>query len=322
MARHLPWLKVVHHADEPRLRRGAAQRVRGRLQGPRLLHRRRRPVRPARAAEALRGLHARASTSSTASRSRRSDPLHRKVIGRLYHTFVKTMFGLRLRDVDCDFRLMRRAVFEKVDPHALLGRHLRGAHEEGAGPRLPHRRGARAPLPPHLRQSQFFNFPRVARTLADLVRLWLELVVRKEHLRRRRRSPRPAARTQPRVSDHRDFYRGRKVLVTGALGFIGSNLCRTLADLGARGPGRGQPAARLRRQPLQPRRLRGQGPHQHRRRARPRHGVPGARPGGAVQPRRPGEPHRLHDRPLHRPRDQLPQPALDPGGGAQEQPRA
>ncbi len=35
------------------------------------------------------------------------------------------------------------------------------------------------------------------------------------------------------MSDYRDFYRGRKVLVTGALGFIGSNLSRTLADLGA-----------------------------------------------------------------------------------------
>lgn len=35
------------------------------------------------------------------------------------------------------------------------------------------------------------------------------------------------------MTDHRDFYRGRRVLVTGALGFIGSNLCRTLADLGA-----------------------------------------------------------------------------------------
>jgi UDP-glucose 4-epimerase len=35
------------------------------------------------------------------------------------------------------------------------------------------------------------------------------------------------------VSDHRDFYRDRKVLVTGALGFIGANLCRALADLGA-----------------------------------------------------------------------------------------
>jgi UDP-glucose 4-epimerase len=35
------------------------------------------------------------------------------------------------------------------------------------------------------------------------------------------------------MSDHRDYYRGRKVLVTGGLGFIGSNLCRALADLGA-----------------------------------------------------------------------------------------
>ena len=35
------------------------------------------------------------------------------------------------------------------------------------------------------------------------------------------------------MSDYRDFYRGRQVLVTGALGFIGSNLSRALADLGA-----------------------------------------------------------------------------------------
>jgi UDP-glucose 4-epimerase len=35
------------------------------------------------------------------------------------------------------------------------------------------------------------------------------------------------------VTDYREYYRGRKVLVTGALGFIGSNLTRALADLGA-----------------------------------------------------------------------------------------
>ncbi len=36
------------------------------------------------------------------------------------------------------------------------------------------------------------------------------------------------------MTDHRDFYRNRKVLVTGGLGFLGSNLARALADLGAR----------------------------------------------------------------------------------------
>ena len=35
------------------------------------------------------------------------------------------------------------------------------------------------------------------------------------------------------MTTYRDYYRGRKVLVTGGIGFIGSNLCRTLADLGA-----------------------------------------------------------------------------------------
>src|SRR5215475_10992605 len=44
----------------------------------------------------------------------RHDPFHRVVIGRVYHWFVRTAFGLRLRDVDCDFRLMRRDVFRKV----------------------------------------------------------------------------------------------------------------------------------------------------------------------------------------------------------------
>ena len=44
----------------------------------------------------------------------RSDPIHRKLIGRIYHYVVKTAFGLKLRDVDCDFRLIRRSVFDTV----------------------------------------------------------------------------------------------------------------------------------------------------------------------------------------------------------------
>ena len=44
----------------------------------------------------------------------RNDPWYRKIIGRLYHHAVKVAFGLKLRDVDCDFRLIRREVFDKV----------------------------------------------------------------------------------------------------------------------------------------------------------------------------------------------------------------
>src|SRR5665647_190031 len=45
----------------------------------------------------------------------RADPLHRIIIGRLYHHIVSILFGLRLRDVDCDFRLMRRTIFDRIN---------------------------------------------------------------------------------------------------------------------------------------------------------------------------------------------------------------
>jgi UDP-glucose 4-epimerase len=34
-------------------------------------------------------------------------------------------------------------------------------------------------------------------------------------------------------SPHLEFYRGRRVMITGGLGFIGSNLARQLVDAGA-----------------------------------------------------------------------------------------
>jgi glycosyltransferase involved in cell wall biosynthesis len=123
----------------------------------------------------------------------RSDPFHRKVIGRAYHTFVKAMFGLRLEDVDCDFRLMRRSVFDKVELTRSSGvicvELMKKVQDHGfriaeVGVHHFHRTYGK---------SQFFNVPRVARTLADLVRLWFELVVRKEHLRGREAPAAPAA---------------------------------------------------------------------------------------------------------------------------------
>jgi len=112
----------------------------------------------------------------------RSDPLHRKIIGKLYHAFVRTLFGLRLRDVDCDFRLMRREVFDKVrltrSSGVICVELMKKVQDHGF-------RIAEVPVHHYHRtygKSQFFNFPRVGRTLVDLMRLWVELVVRKEHL--------------------------------------------------------------------------------------------------------------------------------------------
>ncbi len=43
----------------------------------------------------------------------RSDPQHRIWIGRVYNTFARALFGVRLRDIDCDFRLVRRRLLEE-----------------------------------------------------------------------------------------------------------------------------------------------------------------------------------------------------------------
>ena len=45
----------------------------------------------------------------------RSDPPHRVVVGKCYHQMVKLAFGLESRDVDCDFRLIRRSLFERIE---------------------------------------------------------------------------------------------------------------------------------------------------------------------------------------------------------------
>ena len=116
----------------------------------------------------------------------RSDPWHRVVIGRTYHHVVRLLFGLRVRDVDCDFRLMRRRIFDVVrlekDSGVICLEMMKKFQDAGFSV-------AEVPVHHYHRthgRSQFFNFRRIFRTGVDVFRLWWELVVRKAHLKERR----------------------------------------------------------------------------------------------------------------------------------------
>ncbi len=123
----------------------------------------------------------------------RHDPVHRILIGRVYHHIVRNAFHLQMRDVDCDFRLMRRDIFQRVDLREDSGvicvELMTKVHQ--AGFHL-------AEVPVHhfhraYGKSQFFNFPRVARVGRDLVRLWAQLIWRDEYRRDLAARPQPTA---------------------------------------------------------------------------------------------------------------------------------
>jgi len=109
----------------------------------------------------------------------RHDPLHRIIIGKMYHTGVKLLFGLRIKDVDCDFRLLRRTVFDRVTLQSSSGvicvELMKKIQDAGLVI-------AQVPVHHYHRAyggSQFFNFPRIYRSLKGLLGLWWELVVMK-----------------------------------------------------------------------------------------------------------------------------------------------
>jgi glycosyltransferase involved in cell wall biosynthesis len=107
----------------------------------------------------------------------RSDPLHRVIIGRIYHHTVRLLFRLRIRDVDCDFRLIRRDVFDRVklerDTGVICLEMMRKFQDAGV-------RVVEVPVHHYFRthgRSQFFNFRRVFWTGVDVMKLWVQLVI-------------------------------------------------------------------------------------------------------------------------------------------------
>ena len=107
----------------------------------------------------------------------RHDPVYRVVLGRLYHYLAVLAFGLRIHDVDCDFRLLRRRVLDDIALESLTGTICVEMIKkiQDAGYLL-----IEVPVPHYHRtygRSQFFRPRHLWRIAGQLFRLWRKLVI-------------------------------------------------------------------------------------------------------------------------------------------------
>lgn len=107
----------------------------------------------------------------------RSDPWHRIWIGNVYNAFARSLFGIRLRDVDCDFRLIRRQLLEELELSSTSGticvelvRKLELTDCDVVEVGVHH-------YPRLHGKSQFFRVKSLAKTFAQLLGLWQRLVL-------------------------------------------------------------------------------------------------------------------------------------------------
>jgi glycosyltransferase involved in cell wall biosynthesis len=107
----------------------------------------------------------------------RGDPWYRVIIGRLYHHVVKLLFGLHVRDTDCDFRLFRRSLFADRPLQSTSGvicvEMMRSFQDAGA-------RFVETPVHHYHRpegRSEFFRIPAIARSARQLFALWWRMMV-------------------------------------------------------------------------------------------------------------------------------------------------
>ncbi len=109
---------------------------------------------------------------------RRADPAYRRVIGRLYHHAVTLLFGIRARDVDCDFRLFRRDLLDRVELKCCSGVICVEMLKKFqlAGGRMVERPVHHYPRSSG--RSQFFRPRHILGVFRQIFGLWFELVVR------------------------------------------------------------------------------------------------------------------------------------------------
>ncbi len=110
----------------------------------------------------------------------RGDEWYRALIGNIYNWFVHAMFNLKVKDVDGDFRLIRRKIFDDISLESNTGSICLEMMKkiQNAGYSIKN-----VPVHHYPRvqgKSQFFRPMRIIRTLLTLFEQWYNLVLLKK----------------------------------------------------------------------------------------------------------------------------------------------
>jgi glycosyltransferase involved in cell wall biosynthesis len=107
----------------------------------------------------------------------RQDPSYRVHIGNLHRFVMRWSFWLPVNDVDCDYRLIRRSILDRIELRSNSGsicvELVKNAQRAGAEFR-------EVSVHHYARkwgESQFFRPGRILRTYLDLAGIWLQLMV-------------------------------------------------------------------------------------------------------------------------------------------------
>jgi len=123
----------------------------------------------------------------------RSDPLHRVIVGGIYQRLMRFLFQLRIRDVDCDFRLFRRSLLADLpltfDSGVICVEMMKKFESSGC-------RIVEVPVHHYRRShgsSEFFTFKHLRRIFAQLFAAWYKLMLAPAFWRHLRTAGIPAA---------------------------------------------------------------------------------------------------------------------------------
>ena len=111
---------------------------------------------------------------------KRADKFYRKAMGNFYNFAMHVLFNLKVKDVDCDFRLMHRYIFDNIKLESNSGlictemmKKIQDAGYTIKNIPVNH-------YPRTYGKSQFFKPKRILSVLLGLINQWYELVLLKK----------------------------------------------------------------------------------------------------------------------------------------------